>query len=148
MGKLIEIATHNEKGADMVICASTRISPEYGVGDDYRGVIRDDRQVSVLTLENWNESCKELGKKLHWTTRRANILVGDIELANSTGMILKIGEAFLEITGELKAGRGMDKQIEGLSKVLKPNWRGGVRCKVLQGGVINEGDEVLLGERT
>lgn len=148
MGKVIEIATHNKKGAEMVICASARVSREYGVGDDYRGVIHDDRQVSVMTKENWVESCKELGRKLHWTTRRANIYLGDIDLANSTGMLLKIGDVYLEITGELKAGRGMDKQIEGLSKVLQPNWRGGVSCKVLTPGVINEGDEVLLGEKT
>jgi MOSC domain-containing protein YiiM len=150
MGKVIGIATCDKKGADMVVNASANVTIEKGIGDDFRGARADarDRQVSIMTQENWDLVCQELGAKLHWTMRKANILISGIDLENSTGSILKIGNFFLEITGELPVGNGMEKQYKGLKDALKPNWRGGVSAKVIQEGVVNENDEVLLGDRS
>ena len=149
MGKVIGIATCDKKGADMVVNASAHVTFEKGIGDDYRGTRADarDRQVSIITKESWDLVCQELGTKLHWTMRKANIIISGIDLENTTGSILKIGNFFLEITGELPAGNGMEEQYAGLKKALKPNWRGGVTAKVVQEGVVNENDEVLLGDR-
>lgn len=150
MGKVIGIATCNKEGGEMVVNASVTVSMEKGIGDDYRGANADarDRQVSVMTQESWDLACKDLGVKLHWTMRKANLIISGINLENSTGSILKIGNFFLEITGELKVGNGMEKQYAGLQKALTPNWRGGVTAKVVQAGMVFENDEVLLGDRT
>ena len=150
MGKVIGIATCDKKGAPMVVNASANVSMEKGIGDDFRGAKADsrDRQVSIMTKESWDHVCQELGTKLHWTMRKANIMISGIDLENSTGSILKIGDFFLEITGKLPVGNGMEKQYIGLKKALSPNWRGGVSAKVVQEGIIQEGDEVLLGDRS
>ena len=116
-----------------------------GVGDDSRGLIKGDRQVTVMTLENWKATCDELDRHLHWTTRRANIMIEGIDLENTTGNLLRIGNFMLEITGELNPCSRMDEQKEGLTKALTPNWRGGVKCKILSEGIVNENDEVTLG---
>jgi len=147
MGKVIGIATRIEKRAPMVVYASAKISFDHGVGDDSRGLTQGDRQVTVMTQESWDASCAELGNKLHWTTRRANIIIEGIDLENSTGYLLKIGNFMLEITGELKPCYRMDEQIVGLTKALVPKWRGGVMCKILSEGIVNENDEVLIGEK-
>jgi MOSC domain-containing protein YiiM len=148
MGRVVEIAMRKEKRGFMEVYASAKISFKKGVGDDTRGAIQNHRQVTVLTVEGWEEACKELDAKLHWTIRRANILVEGIDLRNTTGDILKIGDFYLEITGELTPCYRMDEQVKGLTKALEPNWRGGVTCKILTEGVVTEGDEVTLGERT
>ena len=148
MGKVIGIATRIEKRAPMVVYASAKVSFDHGVGDDSRGLIQGDRQVTVMTQESWDATCAELGKKLHWTTRRANIMIEGIDLENTTGDLLKVGNFMLEITGELKPCHRMDEQIVGLTKALVPNWRGGVMCKILREGIVNENDEVLIGEKT
>ncbi|MBI2279112.1 MAG: molybdenum cofactor biosysynthesis protein, partial [Bacteroidetes bacterium] len=124
-----------------------KASIENGIGDDYRGAKKDDRQVSIMSIESWNEVCAELDRKLHWTKREANILVEGIDLVDSVGDILKIGDFYIEITGELKPGNKMDKVFVGLKKALTPNWRGGVTGKVLNNGMIHEGDKVTLMER-
>jgi len=149
MGKVIGIATCDKKEAPMVVNASANVSVEKGIGDDYRGARSDsrDRQVSIITQESWDAVCQELGTKLHWTMRKANLIISGVELENSTGGILKIGNFFLEITGPLPVGNGMEKQFTGLKKALSQDWRGGVTAKVLQGGVVYENDEVLLGDR-
>ncbi len=148
MGKVVEIATRDKKRAPMVVYASAKISFERGVGDDSRGLIKGDRQVTVMTQEGWNAATEELDRNIHWTTRRANILVEGINLENTTGDLLKVGNFLLEITGELKPCSRMDEQIVGLTKALTPDWRGGVTCKILSEGIVNEGDQVTLGERT
>ena len=147
MGKVVGIAIHDKKGP-MVVFAAAKVTFEQGVGDDYLGALRNERQVSVMTLESWEAACTELNRRLHWSTRRANILIEGVDLENSKGMLLKIGNFFLEITGELKPGNRMDEQILGLKKALSPHWRGGVSCKVLSEGIVKEGDPVVLGERT
>lgn len=148
MGEVIGISTRIKKRAEMVVYASAKLSFEGGVGDDSRGKIKNDRQVTVMSNESWKETCKELGAELHWTIRRANILIEGVDLKNSKGMLLSIGNFFLEITGELKPCERMDEQYEGLTNALIPYWRGGVTCKVLSEGIVNEGDVVKIGKKT
>jgi len=147
MGSVVGISTRLKSRANMVVFASAKISFKHGVGDDYRGKVRGDRQVTVMTQESWDAVCEELGRNLHWTTRRANILIEGVDLENSTGLILKIGNFFLEITGELDPCNRMDEQFEGLTNALKPNWRGGVTCKILSEGNVSEKDQVHVMER-
>lgn len=147
MGKVIGIAGKEKVGSDMVVYASAKASIENGIGDDYRGAKKDDRQVSIMSIESWNAVCAELNRKLHWTKREVNILVEGIDLVDSIGNILKIGDFYIEITGELKPGNKMDKVFDGLKLALTPNWKGGVSGKVISEGMINENDRVTLMER-
>ena len=147
MGRVVEIATRIKSKAPMVVYASAKVSFDHGVGDDSRGRIKGKRQVTVLSKESWDSVCSDLGRKLHWTTRRANILIEGIDLKESTGLILKIGGFYLEITGELVPCQRMDDQFEGLTNALKSDWRGGVTCKILSEGVVRENDKVVVMER-
>lgn len=147
MGKVVGICTRIAKKAPMVIYASAKVSFDHGIGDDSRGLIKGDRQVTVMTREGWEAACKDLNSKMHWSTRRANILVEGLDLENSTGDILKIGSFYLEITGELDPCQRMDDECVGLKKALTPNWRGGVTCKILSEGIVSEDDVVSLMER-
>lgn len=147
MGKVIGIAGKEKVGPDMVVYASAKASIENGIGDDYRGAKKDDRQVSIMSIESWTAVCAELDRKLHWTKREANILVEGIDLVDSVGDILKIGDFYIEITGELKPGNKMDKVFVGLKQALIPDWRGGVTGKVISEGMIHENDKVTMMER-
>ena len=146
MGKVIGIAAREKPGEPMVVYASVNLTFEKGIGDEFRNV-RGDRQVTIMTLENWNATCAELGRKLHWATRRANILIEGIDLENTTGQQLQIGKFHLEITGELNPCYKMDEEFVGLKKALTSSWRGGVTCKILSEGTLNEGDRVTLFEK-
>ncbi|MGY8927291.1 MAG: MOSC domain-containing protein [Flavobacteriales bacterium] len=144
MGKLIGIATRTEKRAQMDVHSSAAVSFNQGVGSDFRGRNKGKRQVTVMSIESWEKVCEEIGKNIEWTTRRANLLVEGVELEKTEGGIISIGEAKLEITGELDPCNRMDEQFPGLTKVLTPFWRGGVTCRVISEGDINVGDEVKL----
>jgi MOSC domain-containing protein YiiM len=142
MGKVLCIATREKTRAVMKTCTAAEISFEQGVGNDSRGRKQNHRQVTILTLEGWNEACEELGTELDWTTRRANILVEGIDLKETTGKFLKIGNFKLEVTGELVPCNRMDEQHDGLTKALSVNWRGGVTCTLISEGKIAENDAI------
>lgn len=143
MAKLIGIAIRDRKRAPMQTLEQAFISMDKGVADDFRGK-PGKRQVTVMSLKTWQDVNKELHTDIEWTTRRANLLVDDLELENTTGQILVIGDVELLITGETDPCHRMQEALDGLYDALLVHWRGGVRCRVLSEGVITVGDEVIL----
>ena len=143
MGRLLGIATRTATKVPMHEPERARISPERGVEGDFRGK-PGPRQVTVLGRAAFEAACAELGVALAWTIRRANLYVDGVELADSTGARLAIGDVLLEITGENEPCRVMDLQHEGLRAALGPAWRAGVACRVLRGGAVSVGDPVEL----
>ncbi len=142
-GRLIGIARRERKRAPMAELERVRVEPGSGVAGDFRGR-PGRRQVTVLTAPGWQAACAELRRELPWTTRRANLLVDGIPLADTAGRRLVIGALVLEITGELDPCSRMDEAEEGLCRALAPEWRGGVTTRVLTGGEIGVGDGVRL----
>ena len=122
---------------------SCRLTAEEGLQGAFRSR-PGNRQITVLTIEGWRQACAELGVDLPWTTRRANLLVEGISLADSTGSRLRIGDAELAITGETEPCRHMDEYHKGLQAALSLNWRGGVCCRVNAGDYLRVGAEVEL----
>ena len=143
MGKLLGIARKAKSGAPMEELGTVEITLERGLEGDYRGKLRR-RQISVLAREDWEAACEVLGEPLPWTTRRANLLVAGLSLSESKGARLKIGTAVLEVYCETDPCAVMDKAREGLRQALEPDWRGGVCCRVIEGGRISLEDEVTL----
>lgn len=141
MGTLKGIAYKLEKRAPMLTCESAFIGLETGVAEDFRGK-PGKRQVTILAEEALIEACNALQKNIPWTTRRANLLVSGLQLENSIGKQLKIGNVIIEITGETDPCYRMDEQVQGLKEALEPNWRGGVTGKVVVEGHVKIGDEV------
>ena len=142
-GKLLAIAVRSVSRGAMEELASAEITTDSGVNSDVRGK-PGGRQVTVLSLEAWEAACAELNQEIPWTTRRANLLVEGLELADSMGGLIRVGDVVLKITGETEPCRLMEKQVPGLKQALVPDWRGGVCCQVISGGSIQSGDKVLL----
>jgi len=145
MGKLIGIAIKKDRGSGMVQLQRATVSTETGVEYDRRGK-PGRRQVTVVAKESWDDACEDLQAEVEWTARRANLFIEGIPLIHSTGKTLHIGEVVLEISGETTPCKRMDELHHGLMKALEPNWRGGVICKVINGGDIKLGDKAKIGD--
>ena len=127
----------------MELLESATVTVEAGVDGDLRGRLRD-RQVTVLTREGWQAACRDLGHEPPWTTRRANLLVEGLQLAEEVGKTIRIGQVTLLITGETDPCVRMEEQVAGLRDALAPEWRGGVTCRVTAGGSVAVGDAALI----
>lgn len=147
MGKVIGLATQEKETGDMIVCAHANVSFTNGLGDQYENEDEGERLITIMTLENWNALCGELDRKLHWTMRKANIIIEGIDLENTKDEYLMIGDFYLQIIGENVPGKDMDDQFLGLTKALTPNWKGGVVCKIIREGAVNENDQVVFVEK-
>ncbi len=148
MAKLIGIATHQESKGIITTHDEISVSLEAGLKDDYQGQKNRKTQVTLLSLKSWQLACKEAGKEIDWTERRANLLLDDMEFDDfMVGLQIQVGSVLLEITKETDPCLRMEMLQPGLKDALTPKWRGGARCKVLRAGSIKVGNNVSLLKR-
>ena len=140
MGLLLAIARAPVKRGALIPISEAAVGVADGVAGDARGG-RAGRQVTVVFREGWEAACRDLGVELPWTTRRANLLVEGVPVPRQ-GRRLVIGDAVLEVTQETQPCQVMEAAHRGLRAALTPEWRGGVCCRVVQGGTIRIGDRV------
>lgn len=140
MSKLLAIAKRENKRDSMRLLDSAEITTD-GVEGIYVEK-PESRKVTILSKESWEATCKDLGSDISWTTRRANLLVEGIDLMESKGMRILIGEVILEVSGETTPCGLMDQLRPGLLNALRSDWRGGVVCRVINPGYIQVGDMV------
>lgn len=133
MSTLLGIAVKSAKFEPMRAQEQGQLSTETGLLGDWRGK-PGKRQVTVLGLAGWQAACTELGIERPWTDRRANLLLADVP--KSAGSRIVLGEAVLEVTGECDPCERMEALHPGLFASLAKDWRGGVTCRVVQGGAI------------
>lgn len=142
MGRLLGIARAARRMAPLDTLEEAEVALRTGIDGDVRGTT-SGRQVTVLFREGWEAACRELGHELAWTARRANLFVDGVAVPRA-GKRLVMGNLVLEVTQETQPCHLMDEAQLGLRTALKPEWRGGVCCRVVQGGIIRVGDRVEL----
>lgn len=145
--KLLGIAIKPKRWQPMHTLTTVELSAAAGLAGDCRGK-PGPRQVTLLSQAAWRAACADLQTELPWTTRRANLLVDDLPLIETTGARLVIGQAVLEITGETDPCARMENAQQGLLAALNRDWRGGVCCRVLRGGPLAIGMDVELTKFT
>ena len=100
------------------------------------------RQVTIISAESWQDVQSELGITVDPRSRRANLMIRGVDLRESGGRILQIGESRVLIHGFTRPCELMEETHPGLQDALRPEWRGGAYGEVLTGGVIRRGDSV------
>jgi MOSC domain-containing protein YiiM len=96
------------------------------------------RQVTIIDEKAWRDAEAELGAEVDPSRRRANVMVRGIDLENSRGKRLLLGECVVNIRGENPPCRLMGN----IQTALKPNWRAGVFGEIVEGGTIRVGEPV------
>ena len=147
-GRLIGIARRSARRTPMQEIAIGLITQERGLIGDFKGAKYPRRQITVLALEDWQAALSELGRAdLPWTARRADLLVEGQDLPQAAAGILRIGPVRLEVTAQAYPCARMEEVQSGLLSALAKDWRGGVTCRVLEGGPIALGDPVEVPVR-
>lgn len=142
-GKLIGIAIKRKPRQPMETFDKIDVSLERGLAGDARGAMAG-RQVTVVFKDGWDATCEALGRVLPWTTRRANLFVDGLSVPQSVGARMRVGDVVLEVTEETAPCIVMERRVAGLRAAMRPEWRGGVTCSVIDGGTIALGDAVEI----
>ena len=139
-GSLERIWLKRAKRGPMDPVNSAALQPGYGlIVNANRG---GKRQVTIISRQRWLELMDVLGADLDPRARRANLLVSGIDLENSRGRILRVGDARLQINGETRPCEQMEEALPGLQRAMREHWGGGAFAEVLDGGEIRIGDPV------
>ena len=141
MAQLTRIWLKPVKGEPLQEMERASVRSNHGlVGNAERG---GRRQVTVLSAEDWEAANAQAGSELDPSARRANILVTGLgDLVESTGQVLKVGGARIQVTGETRPCSLMDAAHQGLRAAMEVSWRGGVYGIVLNDADLAVGDEV------
>ena len=138
------IAVRGASRAPMREVQEASVTVTDGIVEDYRGT--GLRQVTFIDAGQWRQVVGELGVDLPWHTRRANLLVGGLDLPGTVGSRLRIGDCLFEIHGETEPCERMNELQTGLRAGLTPEMRGGVWGKVIESGHIRVGQSVEIEE--
>jgi MOSC domain-containing protein YiiM len=125
------------------------ITIEGGLDGDHKGPKFPLRRITVLAVEDWQKALSELSEAslppaIPWTARRANLLIEGLRLPRARGARIAVGPVVLEVTYPTQPCARMNEAHPGLLKALHAEWRGGVTCRVIEGGAVRIGDPVGL----
>jgi MOSC domain-containing protein YiiM len=104
------------------------------------------RGLTLLASTQWQHVVDELGAPLPWHTRRANVLLDADTLAPLIGRTIAVGPVRVRVLAETNPCTQMDLTHRGLRQALEPHCRGGVYGRILAGGTIEVGQEVVVGD--
>lgn len=140
MATLERIWLKRAKGGPMDAVAIAELAVEHGLrGNANRG---GKRQVTIISKQRWAELMDALGADLPPSARRANLMVSGVDLADSRGRVLRVGDTRLKINGETRPCEQMEDAHAGLQELMRDRWGGGAFAEVLDGGEIRVGDTV------
>jgi MOSC domain-containing protein YiiM len=102
------------------------------------------RQVTIISAKHWQQVTAFLDDPPDPRSRRANLMVSDIDFEKSHGKILKIGNVRVRIYGETRPCEQMEKAAPGLKAAMQVPFGGGAFGEILDDGEIAVGDPVEL----
>ena len=100
------------------------------------------RQVTLVSLERWQELMNQVAGNLGPDARRANLVLSDVNLENTRGRVLCIGSSRLLIAGETRPCEQMEQAAPGLQRAMRERWGGGAYAEVVTAGTVAVGDNV------
>ena len=143
MGKVIAVCISEEKGT------AKKEQPEITLKEDF-GIVNDahagkwHRQVSLLGIEQI-EDFRSRGGKVDFGAFGENIITGGFDLKSlPVGTLFHIGDVTLELTQIGKECHDHCAIFHQVGDCIMP--REGVFTRVLKGGSIKAGDEILMEE--
>lgn len=143
MGKIMAVNVSEKKGTQKVNVHSARVIEDFGLENDAHAG-KWHRQVSLLSYEKI-EAFKEKGAPVEDGAFGENLIVSGIDLKElPVGTKLRCGEIVLEVTQIGKQCHSGCEIYKIMGDCIMP--REGIFTRVLHGGVVSEGDEIVIME--
>lgn len=144
MGKVIAVCISREKGTKKENIHKAEFIEDWGIRDDAHAG-KWHRQVSLLSHDKV-EAFRARGAKVEDGAFGENLLVEGIDFASlPVGTIFRCNDVVLELTQVGKKCHQGCAIFQEMGDCIMP--REGVFTRVLHGGIICEGDELVIEEK-
>ena len=143
-GRVAAIAIRTSKQGPMREIARAEATVDAGIAGDIP--VKPERGITFISAEQWRDVEAALERPLAWHTRRANVLVEGLPLADLIGRTIRCGAVSVHVLKETKPCVLMDILQPGLKPALQPECRGGVHGRVLSSGAFAVGDAIEVIE--
>ena len=139
--EVVSIHRAHERSAPAEALAEANVIAGFGIEGDFRSA-RRDRHVTLIEEETLRAVESQLGVTISSGGSRRQIVVRNLPLTPTVGQTLRIGDVVLAVTSFCDPCVKMDWKIGiGAREALA---HGGVCARVLTGGTIRPGDQVLV----
>lgn len=144
MGVIKAICVSDIRGIQKKAVAQARFVPDFGIeGDAHAG--NWHRQVSLLSFDKFEEFQKK-GAEIDYGAFGENLVVSGFDFRSlPVGTLLRAGDVLLEMTQIGKECHSHCEIYKVMGDCIMP--REGVFARVLQGGELRPGDEMVIEER-
>ena len=144
MGKILAICISKQRGVQKKPINEAKVIADWGIEHDAHGGDWH-RQGSLLSADKI-EDFRKNGVRVGYGAFGENLVVSGLDFAKlSVGTLLRAGEVLLEMTQIGKECHAHCAVYHQVGDCIMP--REGVFAKVLTGGVLHPGDELVIEER-
>ena len=139
-GRVVAIHVAAAEGAAMQAVPSAECRADFGIVGDRYARSGSKGQVTLVAAEQIADAARSLGRPIEAGATRRNVTIEGIALP-APGARVELGGVLLEITGPAEPCDLMNRCIaQGAREALVG--RGGVRARVLRGGMLRVDDAV------
>jgi MOSC domain-containing protein YiiM len=141
-GRLVWIGVRPGRAEPLLELADVELVAGRGVaGDRYRTASDGARQVTLIERERVAAIASYLGRDVHPSQLRRNLMVEGINLLALKDRRFRVGSALLEWSGECHPCSRMNETL-GAGGYHAVRSHGGITARVLEGGIVRVGDPV------
>lgn len=142
MAEVVSIHRARERSAPAEELTAARVVEGFGIEGDFRSA-RPDRHVTLIDEETLRAVERQLGVTISAGGSRRQIVVRGMALNPTVGKTLRIGEVVLAVTSFCDPCEKMEWKIGSGARTALAE-RGGVCARVVVGGVMRPGDELVV----
>jgi MOSC domain-containing protein YiiM len=143
MAEIISIHIVRKQNDPTESCSQVMVRTNFGIEGDYRSGKYQTGQITLVEAEIMDTVSSELGYDIPAGASRRQIMVMGITMNELIGQNLRIGHVLVRVEDKCSPCNNMEKRIGPGAKDAM-NDRGGIRCRVIEGGELRIGDKVSV----
>ncbi len=141
MGEVVSIHIARSRNGPAEALQRARVHADYGLEEDWRSRRGRSGQLTLIEEEALDDVAGQLGHSIPPGASRRQIVVRGLALNRTIGRRLRLGPALVYVEEPCDPCSNMERTVGPRAQAAMEN-RGGVRCRVLEGGELRIGDSV------
>jgi len=143
MAEIVSIHIVRKPDAPTESCNQVMVRTNFGIEGDYRSGKYQIGQITLVEAEIMDTVSRELGYEIPAGASRRQIMVRGITLNELIGQNLRLGAVLVRVEDKCNPCNNMEKRIGHGAKDAM-NGKGGIRCRVIDGGKFQVGDKITV----